>query len=101
MDPVDAEPNLPSIPTLYSVTDAPAVPSPTRAETSPKRSSSVPLASVSIKQEPHSPVHVQAELEPAHAHSTTSDPRTAPACSAGTLFSNGNHFFSPPPSCPP
>lgn len=90
MDPVDVEPNIPSVPTLSSVIDSPSVPIPSPAETSPKRSSSVPLMAVSIKQEPHSPVHVKAELEPAHAHSTTSEPRpvTASAFPAGTLFRN-------------
>lgn len=102
-DPVDAEPDIPSFPTLSSVIDPPTVPSPSPAERSPKRSSSVPLMPVSIKQEPHSPVHVKAELEPAHAHSTTSDPQSVPASgfSPGTAFRNGNHLFFSVLSCPP
>ncbi|CAG01232.1 unnamed protein product, partial [Tetraodon nigroviridis] len=106
MDPADPEPHIPSSPALSSVTDTPAVPSPAPAETSPRRSPSVPLASVSIKQEPHSPVHVQAELEPAPAHSTTSDPRTppAPALSAGAkegLVEKATQVTRDHITCPP
>lgn len=97
-DPADAEPNVPSFPPRSSVTDAPAVPGATPADASPTRSSSVPLMSVSIKQEPHSPVQVEAELDPAPAHSTTSDPQAA---SAGASFRNGNHVFLSVLSCPP
>lgn len=87
MDPSAADPNTPSFPTPSSVTDT--APSPTPAEASPTRSAGVPPVPVSIKQEPRSPVHVNAQLEAAHAHSTTSDPHTAPA--TGALSRDGNH----------
>lgn len=78
-DPADADPNVPSFPPRPSVADAPA-------DASPARSSGVPLASVPIKQEPRSPVRAEAELDPAPAHSTTSDPRAGSAGASIILF---------------
>ncbi|XP_039992519.1 zinc finger protein 106 [Xiphias gladius] len=90
MDSLDKDPHMPSAVLLSSVTDITVAtassPSPPAQRASPP-SSSLPLMSVVIKQEPQSPVHVSSELDPLDnitpcAHSTTPELPVAPAAAS-------------------
>ncbi|XP_034381494.1 zinc finger protein 106 isoform X2 [Cyclopterus lumpus] len=85
MDPVEAEPHVPSSMLLPSVADTAAAPSPSPpGEPASPPSSSHPFMPVVVKQEPQSPVHVCPEPDPVDnvtrcAHSTTPELHVAPA----------------------
>ncbi|XP_070776356.1 zinc finger protein 106 [Enoplosus armatus] len=99
MDSVEAEPHMPSLITLSSVTETAAAPSPSpSAERASPPSSSLPFMPVVIKQEPQSPVHVSSELDPVDnttlcAHSTTPELPVSPPDPALN--------FQPPPERKP
>ncbi|XP_068435938.1 zinc finger protein 106 [Clinocottus analis] len=88
MDPVEAEPHVPSSVLLPSVADTAAAPSPNPpGEPASPPSSSLPFMSVVVKEEPQSPVHVCSEPDPVvnttHcAHSTTQELHVAPAAAS-------------------
>uniref|UniRef100_A0A3P8SAK2 HTH CENPB-type domain-containing protein n=1 Tax=Amphiprion percula TaxID=161767 RepID=A0A3P8SAK2_AMPPE len=92
MDPVEAEPHIPSSALLPPVMDS-AASSPGRAaECASPPSSSLPFMTVVVKQEPQSPVHVSQELDAADglthcAHSTTPELPVA----AATTSQSGNN----------
>uniref|UniRef100_A0AAQ5YA78 C2H2-type domain-containing protein n=1 Tax=Amphiprion ocellaris TaxID=80972 RepID=A0AAQ5YA78_AMPOC len=103
MDPVEAEPHIPSSALLPPVMDS-AASSPGRAaECASPPSSSLPFMTVVVKQEPQSPVHVSQELDAADglthcAHSTTPE---LPVAAATTSQSDPPLNFPPSPERKP
>lgn len=104
MDPVEAEPHIPSSALLLPPVLDSAASSPGRAaECASPPSSSLPFMTVVVKQEPQSPVHVSQELDAADAlthcaHSTTPE---LPVAAATSSQSDPSLNFPPSPERKP